>query len=101
MSPNPFLLTCPSSRGIGLALTRKLLSQTTLPVVATARNDLEATRRRILDGLDVESKRLEVLRVDVTSKRLLFFTLLYVKAFSISHIGRWLQCEEPLVLYFH
>ena len=57
---------CPSSRGIGLALTRKLLRDTKLPVIATARNDLDGARKRILDGLDVDAGRLEVLKLDVT-----------------------------------
>ena len=76
MAPKPFLLTCPSSRGIGLALTRRLLVKSTLPVVATARSDLDGTRQRILDGLEIDSKRLEVLEVDVTGRR----------SSSISHI---------------
>ncbi|KAI9817501.1 MAG: hypothetical protein M1827_001111 [Pycnora praestabilis] len=69
----PFILTCPSSRGIGLELTRRLLRTTTLPVIATARTDLEGLREKILGGLDEEGfrergERLEVRRVDVTDE---------------------------------
>lgn len=71
MAPLPgggWILTTPASRGIGFALTRLLLQKTSLPVVATARRDLEGTKARLLDGLDgVEKSRLMVLEVDVTS----------------------------------
>lgn len=62
----PWLLVSPASRGIGLQLARRLLKSTDLPVIATARKDVEGTNRQILDGLDVDSKRLEVLKLDVT-----------------------------------
>lgn len=75
---NPWILASPASRGIGFHFARQLLATTSLPVIATARTDLEGTRARILEGLeggdkgqgkggdgaDV-AKRLEVLRVDV------------------------------------
>lgn len=64
--PKPWLLVSPASRGIGLQLARQLLRTTDLPVIATARNDLEGTNEQILDGLDVDKKRLEVLKLDVT-----------------------------------
>lgn len=64
--PKPWLLVSPASRGIGLQLARHLLRTTDLPVIATARNDLEGTNEQILDGLDVDKKRLEVLELDVT-----------------------------------
>ncbi|KAI9823444.1 MAG: hypothetical protein M1832_002455 [Thelocarpon impressellum] len=65
----PYLLTCPSSRGIGFALTRRLLRATTLPVVATARSDTAGVRAALLAGLDgVDAGRLDVLRVDVTDE---------------------------------
>lgn len=66
----PWILTTPASRGIGFELTRRLLKTTNLPVVATARKDVENTKERILDGLDVDRDRLEVLRLDVTGKNL-------------------------------
>ena len=62
----PWTFTSPASRGIGLQLARRLLQTTNLPVVATARTDLEGTRNRILEGLDVDAQRLEVLQLDVT-----------------------------------
>lgn len=70
-----WILTTPASRGIGFSLTRLLLQKTSLPIVATARRDLEGTKARLLDGLDgVEKSRLSVLEVDVTSnEHSLFF----------------------------
>ena len=62
----PWIFASPASRGIGLALTRQLLRTTTLPIVATARTSLKATKARILDGLEVDAQRLEVLELDVT-----------------------------------
>ena len=62
----PWILTTPASRGIGFELTRRLLKTTDLPVIATARTDIQGTKGRILDGLDVDEDRLEVLELDVT-----------------------------------
>ena len=62
----PWLLVSPASRGIGLQLARRLLRTTDLPVIATARTGLEKTREQILDGIDVDKQRLEVLKLDVT-----------------------------------
>ena len=62
----PWLLVSPSSRGIGLALARRLLKVTNLPLIATARYDVTSIREQIVDGLDVDTRRLEVLRLDVT-----------------------------------
>ncbi len=64
--PKPWILTSPASRGIGLQLARHLLRTTNLPVVATARTDLDTTKENILDGLSIDNDRLEVLKVDVT-----------------------------------
>ncbi|MCJ1251192.1 hypothetical protein MMC30_008423 [Trapelia coarctata] len=64
----PWLLASPASRGIGLSLTRHLLRATTLPIIATARTDLNGTKARILDGLNVNAERLEVLELDVTDE---------------------------------
>ncbi len=66
MAPQPWIFISPSSCGIGLQLTRRLLKTTNLPVIATARTDLSGTKERILNSLDVDKERLEVLRVDVT-----------------------------------
>jgi NAD(P)-dependent dehydrogenase (short-subunit alcohol dehydrogenase family) len=62
----PWLLVSPASRGIGLQLVKRLLKTTDLPVIATARTDLDALNKHILDGLDVDKQRLEVLKLDVT-----------------------------------
>ena len=64
--PKPWLFTSPASRGIGLHLVRRLLKNTDLPVIATARSNLEETRDQILDGIKVDRERLEVLKVDMT-----------------------------------
>ncbi|KAI9652897.1 MAG: hypothetical protein M1831_006326 [Alyxoria varia] len=84
----PWTLVTPASRGIGLELARRLLRTTDLPVVATARKDLDQAREGILrkrqddeersdDGAvqqltstareasSEEEGRLKVLRVDV------------------------------------
>ncbi|KAL8950772.1 MAG: hypothetical protein Q9222_003204 [Ikaeria aurantiellina] len=68
MALKPWLLATPASRGIGLQLARRLLKTTDLPVVATARKDLDESKAQILDGLDVEPHRLSVLHLDVTDE---------------------------------
>ncbi|KAG6006175.1 hypothetical protein E4U21_007285 [Claviceps maximensis] len=51
MPSRPWIFICPSSRGIGLQLTRHLLQTTTLPILATTRSqDLEAAKSAILSG---------------------------------------------------
>lgn len=67
--PKPWILTSPASRGIGLHLAKRLLKTTDCPVVATARSNLEETKRTILEGLSVNIDRLEVLKVDVMGIR--------------------------------
>lgn len=62
----PWLLVSPASRGIGLQLAKRLLETTDLPVIATARKDLRNVSEQILKGLDVDKRRLEVLKLDVT-----------------------------------
>lgn len=63
----PWALVTPASKGIGLALTRHILQTTKVPVVATARKDLDQARENILSGLeDVDESRLKVLPLDVT-----------------------------------
>lgn len=65
----PWAFVSPSSRGIGLELARRLLQTTKVPVVATARKDLDQTREHALQGLkDVKEDRLHVLKVDVLGK---------------------------------
>lgn len=62
----PWALVTPASRGIGLEFARRLLQTTKVPVVATARKDLDQTREHVLQGLQgVEEERLRVVRVDV------------------------------------
>ncbi len=63
-------LVTPSSRGIGAALTRRLLQTTpaSIPVVATARSDIEGVREKLLSGLDIsesQKSRLDVQKCDV------------------------------------
>lgn len=62
----PWLLVTPASRGIGFQLARRLLKTTDLPVVATARSKQDETKSKLLEGLDVDEKRLDVLPLDVT-----------------------------------
>lgn len=62
----PWLLVSPASRGIGLQLARRLLKVTNLPLIATARYDVKSTSEQIVHGLDVDTQRLEVLKLDVT-----------------------------------
>jgi len=65
----PWALVSPASRGIGLELARRLLQTTKVPIVATARKDLDQARENILQGLDgVSEDRLYVLRVDVLGR---------------------------------
>ncbi|KAL6710879.1 hypothetical protein ACN47E_007936 [Coniothyrium glycines] len=64
----PWALISPASRGIGFALARQVLQTTNAPVVVTARQDVDKTKEELLDGLQVDGKRLTVLRVDVTDE---------------------------------
>ncbi|KAF2281397.1 NAD(P)-binding protein [Westerdykella ornata] len=61
----PWSLVCPASRGIGFALARRILQTTNAPVVATARKDIEKTKRWLLAGLEVDEGRLTMINVDV------------------------------------
>ncbi|KAK3714314.1 hypothetical protein LTR37_007900 [Vermiconidia calcicola] len=66
----PWALVTPASRGIGLELARRLLTTTDIPVVATARKDLDHTRENVLSGLKgVKEDRLRVLKVDVLDEQ--------------------------------
>ncbi|OAL49936.1 NAD(P)-binding protein [Pyrenochaeta sp. DS3sAY3a] len=69
MSPSPWSLISPASRGIGFALARRVLQTTRAPVVTTARKDLDRTKEELLEGLDVDEKRLTVLKLDVLDER--------------------------------
>ncbi len=61
----PWALVSPASRGIGLEFARRLLQTTNVPIVATARKDLDQTKENVLTGLnDVKEDRLNVLKVD-------------------------------------
>jgi len=65
----PWALVTPASRGIGLELARRLLQTTKVPIVATARKDLDQTRENVLNGLDgVSEDRLHVLKIDVLGR---------------------------------
>ncbi|OQO02292.1 hypothetical protein B0A48_11846 [Cryoendolithus antarcticus] len=66
----PWVLVSPSSRGIGLELARRLLRTTDVPIVATARKDLDQTREHVLSGLDgVQEDRLQVLKVNMLDEQ--------------------------------
>ncbi|KAH0613908.1 uncharacterized protein H6S33_005794 [Morchella sextelata] len=67
----PFNLVCPSSRGLSLALSRRLLQTSPYPLVATARKDTDAVKSSILEGLNVDDSRVTVLKVDITDESLL------------------------------
>ncbi|KAF2655805.1 short-chain dehydrogenase/reductase-like protein [Lophiostoma macrostomum CBS 122681] len=62
---SPWSLVSPASRGIGFALTRRVLQTTNAPVVATARKEIAKTKQELLAGLEVNEDRLTVLKVDV------------------------------------
>lgn len=67
----PWILVCPSSRGIGHALTRHLLRNTTVPILATARRDPSAVKDLLLDDIKHDTAardRLTVVEVDVTDE---------------------------------
>lgn len=81
----PWALVTPASRGIGLELARRLLQTTNVPVVATARKDLDQTRENVLTGLkDVKEDRLSVLRVDVLG---IVYYIAYYIAFLMPMAG--------------
>ncbi|KEF61244.1 uncharacterized protein A1O9_02809 [Exophiala aquamarina CBS 119918] len=63
-------MVVPSSRGIGFALTRHLLRTlpSSVPIVATARSDLQRTKSKLLSNLelaDSQISRLDVCECDV------------------------------------
>jgi NAD(P)-dependent dehydrogenase (short-subunit alcohol dehydrogenase family) len=72
---SPWIFICPASRGIGHALTRRLLQTTTLPILASTRRDPSSTKSSILEGLQTSSSnaedlapRLSVVTLDVTDE---------------------------------
>ncbi|QPG94609.1 hypothetical protein C2857_006524 [Epichloe festucae Fl1] len=78
MPSQPWIFICPSNRGIGLHLTRHLLQTTSLPILATTRQaDVASAKKAILsqpqqgddDDVDDVSRRLHVVRVDVTDEQ--------------------------------
>ncbi len=80
MASQPWAFICPSSRGIGHALTRRLLLSTSLPILATTRHsDTAATKASLLSELKAASahdgastsqlsERLHLVRCDVTEE---------------------------------
>ncbi|KAF8631139.1 hypothetical protein AX15_002485 [Amanita polypyramis BW_CC] len=70
MSPQPFLLVAPATRGLSLAFTRHLLCSTDYPVYATYRSgSLEEVKTRILDSIGhVDPARLRLLSLDLASE---------------------------------
>src|ERR1700677_2071567 len=68
MRPYPFAFVCPSTQGISLALTRRLLLKTDLPVYATYRaGSPKEVSRHILSPLkDVDNSRLTLIPLDLT-----------------------------------
>lgn len=62
----PWALVTPGSRGIGLALTRHLLKNTSIPVVATGRKKLDEVKQQALEGIDdVDESRIHIHEADV------------------------------------
>ena len=68
MRPYPFAFVCPSTQGISLALTRRLLLGTDLPVYATYRSGSpKEVARNILSPIkDVDNSRLTLIPLDLT-----------------------------------
>lgn len=67
----PWILVCPSSRGLGHVLTRHLLRNTTAPILATARGDPSGVKDRLLEDIkhDKEAaRRLHMVQLDVTDE---------------------------------
>lgn len=68
---SPWIFICPSSRGIGHALTRRLLQTTSLPILATARRDTSGVKSSLLQDLpkaDDLAPRLSIVECDVTDE---------------------------------
>lgn len=71
MSPTPFVLIAPASRGLSLSLTRYYLRNTNLPVYATHRSDSPDSVRKIIlaDLPSVDATRLRLLNLELTSEK--------------------------------
>lgn len=85
-----FALVTPASRGIGFAFAQQLLSQTNLPVVATARRNCDEVRGNLLSGKALPSnteKRLDILEIDVKSMPISVFT--FARRFRRFPITEW------------
>ncbi|EMD69240.1 hypothetical protein COCSADRAFT_130758 [Bipolaris sorokiniana ND90Pr] len=96
----PWSLISPASRGIGFALARRVLQTTNAPVVATARKDLDKTKEELLDGLDVDEKRLSVLKLDVLDEQTIADTAAVCKSqFSGSSNQLQLALIVPGILF--
>lgn len=68
---SPWIFICPSSRGIGYALTRRLLQTTSLPILATTRRDPSSTKSSLLADLPSAedlAPRLSIVPCDVTDE---------------------------------
>ncbi|KAI9711545.1 MAG: hypothetical protein M1820_002109 [Bogoriella megaspora] len=66
----PWCFVSPASRGIGFELAKLLLQRTNLPVVATARKDVEKAKESLLEGIEGDrDHRLTVLPLDVTDEK--------------------------------
>ena len=66
---SPWIFICPSSRGIGHALTRRLLKTTTVPILAATRRDPASTKSSLLEDFpsaDLVAPRLSIVTCDVT-----------------------------------
>jgi NAD(P)-dependent dehydrogenase (short-subunit alcohol dehydrogenase family) len=89
----PWALVTPASRGIGLELARRLLRTTDIPIVTSARKDLDQTRENLLSGLDgVSEDRLHVLKVDV-----LGHWAFHHKRLRSSHLHSGLTDEQTII----
>jgi short-subunit dehydrogenase len=65
----PWVLVSPASKGIGLAIAKRILQTTTCPVIMTARTDPKELKARISNEIpDLDKQRLEVLKLDYLGK---------------------------------
>lgn len=65
----PYILCSPGSSGLSLALARQFLKATDLPLIATARSDLDAVKDQLLADQDVSDRsRVTMLHVDFTDE---------------------------------
>jgi NAD(P)-dependent dehydrogenase (short-subunit alcohol dehydrogenase family) len=70
MSPYPFILISPATRGLSLALVRYALRTTDLPIYATHRHgEAETVRRDMLSSLSVDQSRLKLLKLDLSEEQ--------------------------------